>query len=187
MKRELSPETALRMLSNKPLALIGSAGEAGYNAAPVSWLVPCSRNPARIVLFLHPGHLTWENIRGSNVFTVNFPGKTLLRETAYLGGVSGRVVRKLETAGVATVRGKHTGAPFFPACLGHLECRVESLDEARECVTAVVVYALADETAFHERWRVEEAGGRPLQHLGGEYYQWGGEVLHQPKLRKWIP
>ena len=185
MKREVPADTALRMLSSKPVTLIGTRGPDGYNACTLSWITPARKNPPGISMFLSPAHLSWELIEAGGVFSVNIPDRRLLKETAFLGGVSGRKAPKLKICGLETVRGKFLDIPIFPSCIGHLECRVAGMDESSHRVDAEVVYALADEEAFYDHWRIE-GKGLPLQHLGGPWYQSGGELLQQEKIRYWI-
>lgn len=184
MKRELSSEFCLRLLNNGSLCLVGTTGEGGFNAAPVAWTVPAQKAPPVVAMFLSPGHLTWENIARTGEFTLNVPGKDLLKQVAYLGGITGRQLDKLAACGLFAARGKTVAAPIFPDCLGHLECRLVYLDAETHLVRAEVRYALADEEAFYERWKLD-GGIFPLQHLGGEFYQCGGELLVQPRLKSW--
>ena len=168
------------MLSNKPVALIGTRREGGFNACALTWITPSRENPPALSMYLDPGHLSWELIKAGAAFSVNFPGRELLRETAFLGGVSGRKAPKLKICGLNAVRGKFLDVPIFPACIGHLECEVTGMDRESHRIDAVVVHGMADEEAFHDHWRVD-GKGLPLQHLGGSWYQSGGELLQQEK------
>jgi len=172
------------MLLNNPVTLIGTRGEGGYNACALSWITPASKAPPTISLYLNPSHLSRENIEKTAVFSLNFPDRGLIRETAFAGGVSGRKVSKLKICGLAAIRGKILNVPIFPDCLAQMECRVAHMDQSSHRLDAVVVYAMADEEAFYDHWRVE-GKGRPLQHLGGPWYQSGGELLQQKKIRYW--
>ena len=42
--------------------------------------------------------------------------------------------------------------------------------------------ALADEEAYYDGWKMEH-GFFPLQHLGGDRFQCGSEVLVQPAIK----
>ena len=186
MKRELEPQFILRTINNGPVALIGTKGEKGYNACAVAWTSPASKTPPVLALFLSPGHVSWENIAQSGYFTVNIPHKELVRHTAYLGGVSGRVVPdKLALCGMESIQAKLADAPIFPACIANLECRVRSMDSETHLILGEVLYGLAEEELFFDHWRLEK-GCCPLHHLGGEYYQCGSEKLVQPRLKEWV-
>jgi len=185
MKREIDFKFCLRLINNGPVVLIGTKGEAGFNAAPAAWSTPAKKDPPTVALFVSPTHLTWENIEKMEQFTLNIPGENLVKETAFLGGVSGyKYPGKLEACSMDAVKGKYTDAPIFPACLGHLECKLISMDKESHLITGEVVYALAEEECFYNHWRIGK-GALPLHHLGGEFYECGGEEIIQPRIKKW--
>lgn len=186
MKREIDLPVCLRLINNGPLVLVGTRGTERFNAAPVAWAVPAAKTPPTVALFVNPGHCTWQNLEQAGCFTLNVPGRDLLQQVAFLGGSSGKERDKLAECGLQAVRAKTSPAPIFPACLGHLECRLLSLDRDRHLVMGQVEYALADEELFFDHWRLEQ-GRYPLQHLGGQWYQCGGETMTQERLASWPP
>lgn len=181
MKRVASLEHALRIINNGPVLLVATRSGQTDNICAVAWSTPLGKVPPRLALQINPGHFTWEQLADNPEFTLNVPGRTQLELVGWCGGISGRQCAKPGSAPVKLARGNSVNAPLLLDCLAHLECRAVQMDRENRRVTAEVVYACADEEAFFEGWTLRP-GFEPLHHLGGEYYQCGGERLRQARL-----
>jgi len=185
MKKIIPVTDCCRLLANAPLLIVVSrAGEARDNISTVAWSAPVSHDPARLAIIVDDSHLTWSNLEETRICTLNIVGRANLRLASYAGSVSGRDRGKLADTGALTVAGSALPLPILPECLANIECRVLSLEAEAGFVLLEPVYALADEEAFFSGWKFER-GIYPIQHLGGERFQHGAEVLIQPPVRSW--
>ncbi|MCK4908169.1 MAG: flavin reductase family protein [Spirochaetes bacterium] len=184
MKREIDLDVSLRIINNGPLVIIGSKGKEYDNASSVAWVSPSTKKPPALVIFVSPTHQTWDNIEECGDFSVNVISRELIKHAAYFGGISARDIDKLSITGFPSIKGKFIESPFFPMCMGNLECRVTQMDRETHMITAEVMYALADEEAFFDHWKVD-SGFYTVHHLGGPYYQSGTELIEQERLKKW--
>ena len=185
MKKIVPPSECHRILANGPLLIVVSRGSSGRdNIAAVAWSTPIDTNPPRLAIIADSAHLTWQNLQETPECTLNIAGRANIRLASYAGSVSGREKDKLAETAALTVAGSVLPLPILPECLANIECRVLSMDAETGFVLLEPVYALADEEAFFSGWKMER-GIYPVQHLGGERFQHGGEVILQPPVRDW--
>lgn len=184
MKREAGLPQALRMINNGPVVLVATRTGRSDNICTVAWSSPVCKAPALLALQINTGSYTWSQLEENPCFTLNIPGRKMLPVAAWCGSVSGREVPKPGSSGILIARGRSVDAPLLLDCLGHLECRAVEMDRKANRITAEVLYAQADEEAFFEGWTMRP-GFEPLHHLGGEWYQCGGDRLRQPPIRSY--
>jgi len=184
MKKIVPAADYYRLLGNGPLLIVVSRGLKRDNICAVAWSTPIDTDPARLAIIVDSAHLTWHNLAETRECTLNIVGRGTLRQASYAGSVSGRDTDKLAATGMLTAAGSVLPLPILPECLANIECRVLSLEEETGFVLLEPVYALADEEAFFAGWKMEQ-GIYPIQHLGGERYQHGGEVIVCPAVKHW--
>ena len=184
MMRNVELEFSTRMINNGPLVIVGTKGTEWDDFASVAWSMPIAKKPPSIALCISPAHKTWENVSDSGELTCNIPGADLIKEAAFLGGISGRDCDKITTAKLGISSAQRVNAPVLSKCLAFLECRVISMDESTHIIRCEVIAASANEDAFVEHWKLEN-GLYPLHHLGGEFFECGGKKYIQPRLSKW--
>ena len=88
---------------------------------------------------IHPHRHTADMIRFSEEFAINIPGPTLLKQTHFLGTLSGLNANKLEAAGLDTFAAQRIDAPLIEGCLAWIECGLQD------------VIAVGDHTLFAAR------------------------------------
>jgi len=184
MKREIDKEFFTRVLNNGPVGLIGSAANGKENGMSVAWMVPVSKEPPRIAVYISPNHLSWDLIKDGGDFSINIPGKDMLKYLGFLGGVSGHKIDKLKICGIDKMKGKEIQSPIFPQALANLECELVSMDLETHAVIGEIKYCLIEEECFYDHWKFDKSI-YPLQHLGGSYYQCGSEEFVQPRFKQW--
>lgn len=139
-----------------PVVVISTYNEDGTPDAMVaSWVGEVSFH--EIELNLSP-HLSTDNIRQNQAFTVSFADRDHLRETDYLGIVSGRKVPdKVAKAGLHTTPSQTVHAPIIDEYPLTLECEVEKIEPIGHDVqiTAKVFSTLAEERVLNEEGKVD--------------------------------
>ena len=105
-----------------PMVLVGAMAAGKANFMAVGWITRVNFQPPMIAVGLGNHHLTNAGILESQAFSVNVPGRELIRETDYCGLRSGRQADK---SGVFDVFFGPAGkAPMIAGCAVCMECRL---------------------------------------------------------------
>lgn len=180
MARRLCDETdARRLLNPGPVAIVTTVFRGITNAAPVAWTAPLSMAPPLVGVVLHPHRHTADMIRFSEEFAINIPGPSLLKQTAFLGTLSGLQTNKLEAAKLELFNGLRVGAPLIEGCLAWIECGLVDVVPIGDHTLFVgkVVKAQALEEAYAQNWKLEERRYSPLTYIGGTKYALVGHPM----------
>ena len=148
------------------------------NVMTCAWNMPVSEDPPLIAVALGEESYTGQLIRESGEFTVNIPDERLLKAAWICGTKSGRRVDKFKLAGLTPAPARKVKPPIISECIAHLECKLENMVEAGECIIFVgeVLEAYASEEFFKKGvWDVR-AVSLPL-HLGGSWFAIPGRVV----------
>jgi flavin reductase (DIM6/NTAB) family NADH-FMN oxidoreductase RutF len=170
---------ARRILNPGPVAIVTTAWRGTTNAAPVAWTAPLSMEPPLVGCVIHPNRHTAAMIRFSEEFAINIPGPALVKQTAFLGTLSGVDTDKLEAAGLQTFSGLRVEAPLIEDCLAWIECGVQDVIAAGDHTMFVgrVLKVHALEEAYATTWLLRERRLSPLTYLGGTKYAVVGHPL----------
>jgi flavin reductase (DIM6/NTAB) family NADH-FMN oxidoreductase RutF len=179
MRRLCDPADARRLLNPGPVGIVTTAWRGMANAAPIAWMTPLSIDPPRLGVAIAPERHTAAMIRFSGAFAINIPGPGLLKQTAFLGSLSGLEANKLEAAGLETFRPLIIDAPLIEGCLAWIECTVEDALRIGDHTLFVAepVKVQADDEAYVGRWLLQSRDRSPLTFLGGRHYAVIGEPL----------
>lgn len=144
MKKNLGAKAAITPL---PVLIIATYNEDGTaDAMNAAWGGQCGAK--HIALNLSASHVTTENIKRTNAFTVSFADRKNLVASDYVGLVSAKDVKnKLERAGLHTEKSEFVDAPVITDYPLTMECKVVSMREELGHVRIVgeVVNLSADE------------------------------------------
>jgi flavin reductase (DIM6/NTAB) family NADH-FMN oxidoreductase RutF len=134
----MTPLEAEKALGSMPMpvTLITSSFEGKDNVMTASWVIPSSKTPPLVSIFLNRTHLTREYISGSSEFVVNVLASNQADISEICGTLSGRKADKYAKAGLKTRAGERVKVPLVEDCLANLECKV------------VAEYEVGDHTLF---------------------------------------
>lgn len=122
MKLSLPPQT---IILPSPVLIIGTYGADGkpdiMNAA---WGGVASSKPPCVSVSLREATLSYHNILHSGAFTVNIPSEKFLKESDYVGMVSGRDFDKFKETKLTPERSKFVNAPIVKEFPYTLECKL---------------------------------------------------------------
>ena len=105
-----------------PVAVVGCVVEGVPNFLAVGWLTRVNMNPPMIGISLAKSRHSSRGIEANKVFSVNFVGADLLRQTDHVGVVSG--AKQDKSAVFETFNGENPNAPMLQkAVLAH-ECKL---------------------------------------------------------------
>jgi flavin reductase (DIM6/NTAB) family NADH-FMN oxidoreductase RutF len=122
MNISLPPKT---ILLPSPVLIIGTFGKDGKpNIMNAAWGGIASSKPPCISISLREATLTYHNIKHSEAFTVNIPSEKYLKESDYVGIVSGKDHNKFEETNLTPVKSKLVNAPYIDEFPYALECKL---------------------------------------------------------------
>jgi len=184
MRRNLGELDARRLLAGAPVVLVTTRWHGVDNVMPVAWNMPLSHEPPLLGIAVHPSRHTYDMIRFSEQFALNFPGRLLMNHVQYLGIVSGREVQKIDVAKLPTFKAQRVDVPLLEGCLAWVECAVEDILRLGDhhLFVGKVLAVQVERDAFEEAWLLADDDLKPLHYLGGDLYAVLGE-RQQAKLR----
>ena len=94
------------------------------NLMPVGLVGSPSLSPPMISISVYKKHYTYSLLKKYKEFTFNLINKALIKQTIYLGAVSGRKTDKLKESGLHVVKAEKINTPYIKECPINLECRV---------------------------------------------------------------
>jgi flavin reductase (DIM6/NTAB) family NADH-FMN oxidoreductase RutF len=184
MRRNLGELDARRLLAGAPVVLVTTRWHGVDNVMPVAWNMPLSHEPPLLGIAVHPSRHTYDMIRFSEQFALNFPGRLLMNHVQYLGIVSGREVQKIDVTKLPTFKAQRVDVPLLEGCLAWVECAVEDILRLGDhhLFVGKVLAVQVERDAFEESWLLADDDLKPLHYLGGDLYAVLGE-RQQAKLR----
>lgn len=187
----------LDKMSNTPLQEVAGRKNFGPNHALVTTPQPCvmiatwdkNKNPdvmmaawagqydAKEIVISLSKHQTTDNLELTGAFTVSFADERTVKESDYLGMVSGKnVPDKVAKAGFTITPSPNVDAPIINEYPLTLECKVISFEDG--CLIGEVVNQSADKSILNEAGQVDLALLKPIVFdAAGVCYRALGEVV----------
>jgi flavin reductase (DIM6/NTAB) family NADH-FMN oxidoreductase RutF len=94
------------------------------NLMTAAWGGICCSRPPCVYVSLRKATYTYGNLMEKKAFTINIPSENFVKETDYMGNVSGRDVDKFTKTGFTAVRSDLVDAPYINEFPLILECKV---------------------------------------------------------------
>lgn len=144
MRKDFGPQSWLLPM---PVLVVGTYDADGTpNAMTAAWGGMYDTN--QVMLCLAQDHLTTENIRARQDFTVSFATVKTVAAADFVGTESGRdLPDKVTVAGLHAETSEHIYAPLFAEMPMALECRLNHFTEDG-IVVGDVLHAVADESVL---------------------------------------
>ena len=140
-----------------PTYMIGTYNEDNtVDVMMMAWGGICAED--MVALNLEAEHKTVANLETRKAFTLAVPGLDTLKESDYLGIVSGnKVADKFAKTGLHAVKSSRVDAPVIQEYPLTLECKVVALENTVYGfrVLGEIVNVLADEKVLYEKGRVD--------------------------------
>ena len=184
-------------MNNTPLQEVAGRKNFGPNHALVTTPQPCvmiatwdkDKNPdvmmaawagqydAKEIVISLSKHLTTDNLELTGAFTVSFADERTVKESDYLGMVSGKnVPDKVARAGFTVTPSPNVNAPIINEYPLTLECKVISFKDG--CLIGEVVNQSADKSILNEAGQVDLALLKPIVFdAAGVCYRALGDVV----------
>lgn len=130
------------------------------NVMTLAWHTPLSFYPPMYAVVVGKTRFSYDLIKKSKCFVVNFVGEELEKEVLMAGSLSGRDCDKFEEIGLEKGECQKINAPYIKSALGYLECKVVNEIETGDHVVFV------GEVLRMEKLRE----GKRLFYLGGDEF-----------------
>ncbi len=122
MKRSLGAST---LVGATTVWVVGTYDKEGRpNIMTAAWGGVCCSDPPCVGISLRKATYSYGSILERKAFTVNIPSASHVRETDYVGIVSGRETDKWAAAGLTPIRSDLVDAPYVSEFPLVLECRL---------------------------------------------------------------
>lgn len=134
-----------------PVSIVGTYDKEGKpNVMTAAWVGVCCSQPPCITVSLRPATYSHGNILERRAFTVNIPSDRYLKETDYIGIVSGRDTDKFSATKLTPVKSDLVDAPYVKEFPLILECKLRHTIELGLHTQFIgeVIDAKADETVL---------------------------------------
>ncbi len=179
MRKNLDELDARRLLTGGPVTLLTTSYRGRHNATPIAYTMVLSMRPPLIGISVHPSRYSFDMIKKTNEFALNFPGRELLHHVQYLGSLTGAEFDKLELTKLPHFRARKLNTVLLEGCVGWIECALEDAIEMGDHFLMIgrVVAVQADEDAFNDHWLLTDNDSKPLHYLGANHYSMLSEVM----------
>jgi flavin reductase (DIM6/NTAB) family NADH-FMN oxidoreductase RutF len=151
--------------------LITCKNKEKTNIVTVAWHTPVSLKPPLYGISLSSRRYSFEIIKESKEFAINFAPIEIVDKIHYCGTHSGRLGDKVKEAGLSLIPAKKISVPLIDECYAHLECKLRETIELGDhfFVVGEVVSAIINEDAFEkDLLKVDKI--KPTYYLGDSIY-----------------
>jgi len=168
---KISVEKPTRLLSHNPVCLVTSKHDETENIFTASWVMNVSNNPPLIALSVGKTRFSLDIIRKSQGFCLNIPDKSMLKEVAYCGNVSGRDKNKFAEMKLEKEITARKNI-ILTKCVAYIECAVvNEIDAGDHILFIAEIVANGVEPGCFEKntWRISPKS-EVLFYLGDGIY-----------------
>ena len=161
------------ILNPVPAVLITSRNKEGKdNVFTVAWIGTVCTKPPMLSISVRPERLSYEYIKESMGFTVNLPGKDLVKKVDFCGVRSGRAVDKIKEMGFVMKEGKEVSSPYIDDCPVSIECKVKQIIPlgTHDLFIAEVVSSHVNEDLMDEKGKIHFEWADLITYCHGEYF-----------------
>ncbi|MBC7108837.1 MAG: flavin reductase family protein [Methanomassiliicoccales archaeon] len=121
-KVELTAGDAIKAFPAFPVALV-AMGNGERNIITVGIVHAMSLKPAIVGVGIMPSRHSHKLMQKYDDFSINLPGKELVKEVMFCGTKSGKDVDKFKETNLTPVKGKKIASPCIGECLVVMECK----------------------------------------------------------------
>lgn len=168
------------ILNPVPVVLITSRNKEGKdNVFTVAWVGTICTKPPMLSISVRPERLSYEYIKESMEFTVNLPGKNLVKKVDFCGVRSGRVIDKIKEMGFSMKEGELVSSPYIDDCPISIECKVKQILPlgTHDLFLAEVVSSHVDENLMDENGKIHFEWADLMSYCHGEYFPMTKEAI----------
>jgi flavin reductase (DIM6/NTAB) family NADH-FMN oxidoreductase RutF len=127
-----------RYFTVKPLILVTTLGPEGLpNVAPKTQNMDIGRREQYFAFVCVPQHHTYQNIKSTGEFVVNYPGPKLIKNVSEASKIAENV-DEISLAGLTSIPFTIVKPPRIKECYLHLECKLEEIKDLDENASIIL-------------------------------------------------
>lgn len=169
---ELQPNQWFKVLAPRPVVLITTVNAKGVsNAAPFSFVMPVSCQPALVAFASSPKHHTAKNILQTKEFVVNIPSCEIVRQLWICADGFPEGVSETKKAKLSEEKSSQVKSPRIKECFAHFECnlfRKYRLGDHLLIIGLVVKADIRDDLMAEGKFLITKAN--TLIHIGSDEF-----------------
>jgi flavin reductase (DIM6/NTAB) family NADH-FMN oxidoreductase RutF len=181
---ELELKNWYKILCPRPVVLISTIDIQGIsNAAPYSFVMPISCQPAMLGFASAPRHHTLTNIRETKEFILNIPSEEIIDQMWKCAKPYPKGVSEIIETGLTEEKAKMVSVPRIGECIGWIEC---SLEFEKEIGDHVMIVGQVLSSQIRDEWwkddKYQAIQAKPLLHISGLEFSipgWATEPVEQ--------
>ncbi len=124
MKNEVSIST---FFYPNPVILVSAKHNTKESIITLSWAGTSCSNPPIVSIGVRPERYTYDIIKETEEFVINFPTELILKEVELCGTKSGREIDKWSVCNFTRVKSKIVDVPQIKECPASMECKVDQI------------------------------------------------------------
>ncbi|MHA2154712.1 MAG: flavin reductase family protein [Candidatus Hodarchaeales archaeon] len=124
MKNEVNIST---FFYPNPVILVSAKRNTEESIITLSWAGTCCSNPPIVSIGVRPERYTYDLIKESKVFVINFPTESLLEQVEICGTKSGRDIDKWAVCNFSRETSSKVDVPSIKECPASMECEVDQI------------------------------------------------------------
>jgi flavin reductase (DIM6/NTAB) family NADH-FMN oxidoreductase RutF len=177
---ELNLTQWYKILAPRPVVLVSTVNARGSsNAAPFSFVMPCSTDPPLIAFSSDPDHHTVKNILQTKDFVVNIPGRRLLKKLWVCAEDFPYGVSEIKKANLTEEKSIRVKSPKIKECFAHLECKLFKQYRAGDHLLILGKVLRADiNNKYFLKGKYSISQANPLMHIGGADFGLLGKIVN---------
>jgi len=124
--------------------------EGKTNVLTIAWHTTISSKPPLYGISLAEKRYSYELIKNSKEFAINFATIDMVNKIHFCGTKSGRNIYKIKECNFTLLPSKKINTPIIKECYSHLECKLHETYKIGDHIFVIgeVVNAIADEDSF---------------------------------------
>lgn len=150
------------------------------NIMTAAWVGICCSSPPCVCVSLRKATYSYGNIVSRKAFTINIPSEVHVKETDYIGMMSGKNTNKFEKTGLTAVKSDLVDAPYVKEFPMVLECKVLNITEIGLHTQFVgeIMDVKVDESVLNENGLPDIEKVKPFIYASEirNYYKLGGSI-----------
>ena len=173
-----TPWKGSAMLSPVPCVLVSCGSMDKPNVFTVGWTGIINSQPPKCYISVRPQRYSYELIKSSGEFAINFPKRSMTRAVDFCGVRSGRDTDKFAKCAFTPEKASAVCAPLIRECPISLECRVFDIIPlgTHDMFLCDIVAADVDENAVDSTGKLRMDWCELIAYSHGDYMSLGKKL-----------
>lgn len=165
------------LLAPLPVVMVSVGNMQQSNIITVAWTGTICSNPPRVYVSVRKERHSYQMLKQSGQFVINFTNEDLLAGCDYCGIRSGRDIDKFEEMCFTKQQANHVDAPLIAESPINMECKVfDVINLGSHDMFLADVLAIHVDDAIVTDGKIDYAKARLVNYQHGDYYATGKQL-----------